>query len=170
MRALATRDRIDDFLKALANAAVPFADASYYSGRSTIAIPRPDSGLPATQRVNALDNFFGFAPAFTFMQAFPGRAASEITVAAATVVLGSEALGADTAPPPHANAQSTTMHAIATEGASMPRHRVEFGYNPPTGNRLIERIDPRTFLGDLTNSLDRASQWADSFWIFTKSS
>ena len=45
------------------NLLVPFGDANYYSGRSTIAIPRPDSGLPASQRVNALDNFFGFAPA-----------------------------------------------------------------------------------------------------------
>lgn len=40
---------------------VPFGDASYYSGRPTIAIPRPDA--PGTNKVTALDNFFGLPPA-----------------------------------------------------------------------------------------------------------
>ena len=45
------------------NLVVPFGDANYYTGRPTIAIPRPDANLPANQKVAALDNFFGFAPA-----------------------------------------------------------------------------------------------------------
>jgi uncharacterized protein (DUF1501 family) len=47
------------------NLVVPFADPAYYTGRSTIAIPRPDANVPANQKVTALDNFFGFAPAMT---------------------------------------------------------------------------------------------------------
>lgn len=45
------------------NLCVPFGDAAYYTGRSTIAIPRPDASVAANQKVIALDNFFGFAPA-----------------------------------------------------------------------------------------------------------
>ena len=45
------------------NLVVPFADPAYYSGRTTIAIPRPDASVAASQKVVALDNFFGFAPA-----------------------------------------------------------------------------------------------------------
>ena len=45
------------------NLVVPFGDAAYYTGRPTIAIPQPDANLPANQKVAALDNFFGFAPA-----------------------------------------------------------------------------------------------------------
>lgn len=37
----------------------PFADANYYSSRSTIAIPRPDASTTATRGIN-LDNFFMF--------------------------------------------------------------------------------------------------------------
>ena len=40
---------------------VPFADANYYTSRSTIAIPRPDS-TAATKGIN-LDNFFMFPQA-----------------------------------------------------------------------------------------------------------
>ncbi len=47
------------------NLCVPFGDPAYYTGRSTIAIPHPDASLPAAQKVTALDNFFGFAPAMT---------------------------------------------------------------------------------------------------------
>ncbi|MEA3246635.1 MAG: DUF1501 domain-containing protein [Gemmatimonadota bacterium] len=47
------------------NLVVPYADPAYYTGRSTIAIPRPDASVPANQKVTALDNFFGFAPAMT---------------------------------------------------------------------------------------------------------
>ena len=43
--------------------------------------------------------------------------------------------------------------------------RIEFGYNPPTGNRLIERVDGRTFVRDLTHVLDIASQFFSSLWV-----
>ena len=42
--------------------------------------------------------------------------------------------------------------------------RVEFGYNPPAGERGIERIDPRTFVADLQRVADYASEHFDSFW------
>ncbi len=45
------------------------------------------------------------------------------------------------------------------------RRPIEFGYNPPTGDRLIERIEPRTFVRDLQHVLDRACQHFDSIWI-----
>lgn len=44
---------------------VPFGDALYYSGRPTIAIPRPDS--TAVNRGIALDNFFAFPQAMRFL-------------------------------------------------------------------------------------------------------
>jgi uncharacterized protein (DUF1501 family) len=48
------------------NLVVPFGDANYYAGRPTIQIKRPDdTSVPLNQRVTALDNFFGFAPAMT---------------------------------------------------------------------------------------------------------
>ncbi|MES2179315.1 MAG: DUF1501 domain-containing protein [Gemmatimonadota bacterium] len=44
---------------------VPFGDASYYTGRSTIAVPRPDAaGNTATKGI-ALDNFFAFPQAMS---------------------------------------------------------------------------------------------------------
>jgi alkanesulfonate monooxygenase SsuD/methylene tetrahydromethanopterin reductase-like flavin-dependent oxidoreductase (luciferase family) len=43
--------------------------------------------------------------------------------------------------------------------------RLDFGYNPPTGDRGWERIDPRTFLADLQQVLDVACQHFDSFWV-----
>jgi alkanesulfonate monooxygenase SsuD/methylene tetrahydromethanopterin reductase-like flavin-dependent oxidoreductase (luciferase family) len=45
------------------------------------------------------------------------------------------------------------------------RRPIEFGYNPPTGNRLLERVEPRTFVRDLQHVLDRACQRFDSIWI-----
>lgn len=42
---------------------------------------------------------------------------------------------------------------------------IKFGYNPPTGNRLLERIDPNSFVRDLGHVLDTASPFFDSFWI-----
>jgi alkanesulfonate monooxygenase SsuD/methylene tetrahydromethanopterin reductase-like flavin-dependent oxidoreductase (luciferase family) len=42
---------------------------------------------------------------------------------------------------------------------------IEFGYNPPTGNRQIERIDPKTFVRDLTHVLDVATKGVDSIWV-----
>ncbi len=44
---------------------VPFGDPLYYSGRPTIAIPRPDS--TAANRAIALDNFFGFPQGMRFL-------------------------------------------------------------------------------------------------------
>ena len=43
--------------------------------------------------------------------------------------------------------------------------RIDFGYNPPTGNRLIERVEGPTFVRDLTNVLDIASQHFSSLWV-----
>ena len=49
----------------------------------------------------------------------------------------------------------------------MPRQRIEFGYNPPTGLRGIERFQPdaRTFVRDLHAVLDIASQSFTSLWF-----
>jgi len=44
------------------NLVVPFGDPAYYTGRTNIAIPRPDANVAANLKVTALDNFFGFAP------------------------------------------------------------------------------------------------------------
>lgn len=46
-----------------------------------------------------------------------------------------------------------------------PRSLVEFGYNPPTGDRLLERVDPHTFVRDLQHVLDIASRSFSSLWI-----
>jgi uncharacterized protein (DUF1501 family) len=51
--------------------AVPFADPNYYTSRSTIAIPRPDSSA-ATKGIN-LDGFFMFPQAMTGNAAGTGR-------------------------------------------------------------------------------------------------
>jgi alkanesulfonate monooxygenase SsuD/methylene tetrahydromethanopterin reductase-like flavin-dependent oxidoreductase (luciferase family) len=45
------------------------------------------------------------------------------------------------------------------------RRRIHFGYNPPTGNRLIERVEGATFVRDLTHVLDIASQHFESLWV-----
>lgn len=55
---------------------VPFADASYYTSRSTIAIPRPDAASP--QRGTALDDFFAFPQAMTPL--LPAYQAGELLV------------------------------------------------------------------------------------------
>lgn len=47
----------------------------------------------------------------------------------------------------------------------MPASRVQFGYNPPTGNRLIERVEGATFVRDLQHVLDLASQHFSSLWV-----
>jgi alkanesulfonate monooxygenase SsuD/methylene tetrahydromethanopterin reductase-like flavin-dependent oxidoreductase (luciferase family) len=47
----------------------------------------------------------------------------------------------------------------------MAAPRVEFGYNPPTGNRLIERVEGATFVRDLQHVLDIASQHFSSLWV-----
>jgi len=66
---------------------VPFADANYYTSRSTIAIPRPDSSA-ATKGVN-LDGFFMFPQAMTGNAAgtgglMPAFAAKDLLVVHAT--------------------------------------------------------------------------------------
>lgn len=43
--------------------------------------------------------------------------------------------------------------------------RMEFGYNPPSGERGQEVIRPREFLGDLHNALDVAAERFDSVWV-----
>jgi len=47
----------------------------------------------------------------------------------------------------------------------MTSRRIEFGYNPPTGQRGIEQVNPRSFLPDLQNVLDLACQHFSSIWI-----
>jgi alkanesulfonate monooxygenase SsuD/methylene tetrahydromethanopterin reductase-like flavin-dependent oxidoreductase (luciferase family) len=47
----------------------------------------------------------------------------------------------------------------------MDRPRLAFGYNPPTGNRKIERVDPATFRADLDHVLRVAAPAFDSVWI-----
>ncbi|MEP6491084.1 MAG: DUF1501 domain-containing protein [bacterium] len=59
---------------------VPFADANYYTSRSTIAIPRPDSGDPK-QGIN-LDNFFMFPQAMGGL--VPAYKATDLLVVHAT--------------------------------------------------------------------------------------
>jgi alkanesulfonate monooxygenase SsuD/methylene tetrahydromethanopterin reductase-like flavin-dependent oxidoreductase (luciferase family) len=47
----------------------------------------------------------------------------------------------------------------------MARPRLAFGYNPPTGNRLIERVDPATFTADLDRVLSIAAPAFESVWV-----
>ena len=50
-------------------------------------------------------------------------------------------------------------------GAKAQRPAVGFGYNPPTGDRQLERVDPATFVRDLGRVLDVACESLDSVWI-----
>ena len=59
---------------------VPFGDPAYYTSRSTIAIPRPDS--TAATRAIALDNFFGLPPAMAGL--LPAFQAGEMLITHAT--------------------------------------------------------------------------------------
>jgi alkanesulfonate monooxygenase SsuD/methylene tetrahydromethanopterin reductase-like flavin-dependent oxidoreductase (luciferase family) len=43
--------------------------------------------------------------------------------------------------------------------------RVDFGYNPPSGTRGIERFPSETFVRDLQNALDIAAQAFSSIWV-----
>jgi len=43
--------------------------------------------------------------------------------------------------------------------------RIEFGYNPPSGDRGKETIRPREYLGDLHQALDVATQGFSSIWV-----
>jgi alkanesulfonate monooxygenase SsuD/methylene tetrahydromethanopterin reductase-like flavin-dependent oxidoreductase (luciferase family) len=47
----------------------------------------------------------------------------------------------------------------------MTRPAIEFGYNPPTGQRGLERVTPEHFARDLHHVLDVASQYFSSFWV-----
>jgi alkanesulfonate monooxygenase SsuD/methylene tetrahydromethanopterin reductase-like flavin-dependent oxidoreductase (luciferase family) len=47
----------------------------------------------------------------------------------------------------------------------MERPRLAFGYNPPTGDRLIERVDPATFAADLDMVLSVAAPAFESIWV-----
>jgi len=46
-----------------------------------------------------------------------------------------------------------------------PTTAVEFGYNPPTGARGIERINPATFVSDLAQVVEFSSGNFDSVWV-----
>ena len=59
---------------------VPFGDANYYAGRTTIAIPRPDA-TSATKGI-ALDNFFAFPQAMASLM--PAYNAKDLLVVHAT--------------------------------------------------------------------------------------
>ncbi len=59
---------------------VPFGDPAYYTSRSTIAVPRPDS--TSTNRGIALDNFFAFPQAMAAL--VPAFQAQELLVTHAT--------------------------------------------------------------------------------------
>src|SRR5688572_6939446 len=45
------------------------------------------------------------------------------------------------------------------------RPRMGFGYNPPTGDRLIESVRPETFRDDLDRVLSLAAPAFDSIWV-----
>src|SRR3954449_10761127 len=45
------------------------------------------------------------------------------------------------------------------------RPRLQLGYNPPTGDRLIEPVNPRSYVADLQGVLDVAAQTFSSLWI-----
>jgi uncharacterized protein (DUF1501 family) len=60
---------------------VPFGDPAYYTGRPTIAVPRPDAAGTGP-KATALDNFFGFSPGM--MPLMPAYAVGDLLVAHAT--------------------------------------------------------------------------------------
>ena len=60
---------------------VPFADPDYYTGRPTIAIPRPDAAGTGP-KATALDNFFGFSPGMAPL--LPAYTAGDLLVVHAT--------------------------------------------------------------------------------------
>jgi alkanesulfonate monooxygenase SsuD/methylene tetrahydromethanopterin reductase-like flavin-dependent oxidoreductase (luciferase family) len=45
------------------------------------------------------------------------------------------------------------------------RRPIGFGYNPPTGDRQLERVQPATFVRDLERVLDVAAPALDSLWV-----
>lgn len=61
---------------------VPFGDPDYYTGRTTIAIPRPDASGATTTKGIALDNFFAFPQAMAGLM--PAYVAKDLLVVHAT--------------------------------------------------------------------------------------
>ena len=61
---------------------VPFGDPAYYTGRTTIAIPRPDAAGATTTKGISLDNFFAFPQAMAGLM--PAYAATDLLVVHAT--------------------------------------------------------------------------------------
>jgi len=59
----------------------PFGDPDYYTGRPSLAIPRPDAAGTGP-KLTALDNFFGFSPGMTPLM--PAYTAGDLLVAHAT--------------------------------------------------------------------------------------
>src|SRR4051812_3810237 len=53
----------------------------------------------------------------------------------------------------------------ATMAAMSTPKKPAFGYNPPTGERGLETIRPATFVADLHNVLDTATDGLTSIWI-----
>lgn len=49
--------------------------------------------------------------------------------------------------------------------AGPTQRRVDFGYNPPSGSRGIEQFPTATFVRDLQDALDIASQSFSSLWV-----
>lgn len=45
------------------------------------------------------------------------------------------------------------------------RPQLQFGYNPPTGDRGVEQLNPATFTQDLQRVLDRVAPYFSSFWV-----
>ena len=60
---------------------VPFGDPDYYTGRPTLAVPRPDAAGAGPKAV-ALDDFFGFSPGMAPL--LPAFTAGDLLVAHAT--------------------------------------------------------------------------------------
>ena len=43
--------------------------------------------------------------------------------------------------------------------------KIDFGYNPPVGDRGVEKFDPATYIPDLERVLDVAQDHFSSFWV-----
>jgi uncharacterized protein (DUF1501 family) len=61
---------------------VPYGDPDYYTGRPTLAIPRPDAAAGTANRATDLNGFFGFSPGMAPL--FPAYTAGDLLVAHAT--------------------------------------------------------------------------------------
>jgi hypothetical protein len=56
-------------------------------------------------------------------------------------------------------------HPLKRRLTTMGRPCLAFGYNPPTGNRKIERVDPATFRADLDRAVRLAAPAFESLWV-----